>query len=59
MGIGLTREEYEQEQNNHERELQELREKIINLGYSLTIKDYLIMDLQMKIQALEYKKETL
>ena len=39
------------------RELQEARAKIVNLEASLTIKDYLIAELEMKVQALEYRKE--
>ena len=37
-------------------ELQEARAKIINLEASLTIKDYLIAELEMKTQALQYAK---
>ena len=33
--------------------------KITNLEASLTVKDYLIAELQMQVQALEYRKEKL
>ena len=41
------------------RELQEARAKITSLEASLTIKDYLFAELQMRVQALEYRKEKL
>ena len=38
------------------RDLQEARAKITNLEASLSIKDYLIAELEMQVQVLKYKE---